>query len=77
MIDGFMKDQRFTFSSEPEGVEETWKTVAIRDTHSPKLWMDASLAAFALHSGFQVIITDKAFSQFSGLDLLVLLARKS
>jgi predicted nucleic acid-binding protein len=30
------------------------------------------LAAFAIRSGFQMITTDKAFSQFSGLDLLVL-----
>jgi len=72
VIDGFMKDERFTFANEPEGVEETWKTLAIRDTHSPKLWMDAYLAAFAFRSGFQMITTDKAFSQFSGLDLLVL-----
>lgn len=72
VIDGFMMDERFTFAYEPEGVEETWKTLAIRDTHSPKLWMDAYLAAFAFRSGFQMITTDKAFSQFSGLDLLVL-----
>ncbi|KAB2637998.1 MAG: PIN domain-containing protein [Verrucomicrobia bacterium] len=72
VIDGFMEDGRFTFANEPEGVEETWKALAIRDTHSPKLWMDAYLAAFAVRSGFQMITTDKAFSQFSGLDLLVL-----
>ena len=77
VIDDFMVDERFTFANEPEGVEETWKTLAIRDTHSPKLWMDAYLAAFALCSGLQMITTDKAFSQFSGLDLLVLHAQKS
>jgi len=77
VIDGFMEDERFTFANEPENVEETWKTLAIRDTHSPKLWMDAYLAAFALCSGLQMITTDKAFSQFSGLDLLVLHAQKS
>ena len=44
VIDGFMKDERFTFANEPEGVEETWKALAICDTHSPKLWMDAYLA---------------------------------
>ena len=77
VIDGFMKDERFTFANEPEGVEETSKTLAIRDTHSPKLWMDAYLAAFAFRSGFQMVTTDKAFSQFSGLDLLVLPAERS
>ena len=77
VVDGFMKDERFTFTNEPEGLEETWKALAIRDTHSPKLWADAYLAAFAIHSGFQMVTTDRAFSQFSGLDLLVLAARKS
>lgn len=33
--------------------------------------MDAWLAAFALRSGFQMITTDKAFTQFHGLDLLL------
>ena len=77
VIDGFMKDERFTFANEPEGMEDAWKPLALRDTHSPKLWMDAYLAAFALRSGFQMITTDKAFAQFSGLDLLLLPAQKS
>ena len=72
-----MEDERFTFANEPEGVEETWKALAIRDTHSPKLWMNAYLAAFAVCSGFQMVTTDRAFSQFSGLDVLVLQALTS
>jgi predicted nucleic acid-binding protein len=38
--------------------------------------MDAWLAAFALCSGFQMITTDKAFSQFKGLELLVVKSKK-
>lgn len=68
----FLEDDRFTFANEPEGVEETWKSWAVRDTNSPKLWMDAYLAAFALRSGFQMVTTDKAFSRLTGLDVLVL-----
>ncbi len=74
VIESFMEDERFAFANEPEGLEETWKTLAIRDKNSPKLWMDAYLAAFALRAGSQIITTDKAFSQFNGLDLLVLKA---
>ena len=74
VIGSFMEDERITFVSEPEGLEETWKTWALRDTNSPKLWMDAYLAAFALRGGLQMITTDKAFSQFNGLDLRVLTA---
>lgn len=72
VIDQFMEDERITFSVEPAGVEEIWKKFAIRDAHSPKLWMDAWLAAHSLRGGFQMVTTDKAFSQFHGLDLLVL-----
>ena len=43
-----------------------------RDCASPKLWMDAYLAAFALAGRNQKVTTDAAFRQFQGLDLLVL-----
>jgi predicted nucleic acid-binding protein len=39
---------------------------------SPKLWMDAYLAAFALAGGYQLVTLDKAFKQFKGLNLRVL-----
>ena len=71
----FMEDERITFLHEPEGVEEIWRELAARDTNSPKLWMDAWLAALALHSGLQMVTTDKAFSQFKGLNALVLKAK--
>lgn len=73
-VESFMADDRVAFADEPAGVEDAWKALAIRDTHSPKLWMDAWLAAFALRAGFQMITTDKAFSQFKGLELLVVKA---
>ena len=76
-VDSFTADERITFANEPDGVEDTWKGFAVRDTNSPKLWMDAWLAAFALRSGFQMVTTDKAFSQFKGLELLVVKMKKS
>jgi len=75
VVESFMADERMAFANEPVGVEETWKALANRDANSPKLWMDAWLAAFSLCSGFQLITTDKAFSQFKGLDLLVVKAK--
>jgi toxin-antitoxin system PIN domain toxin len=73
-VESFMEDDRITYANEPGGVEDVWKSLATRDTNSPKLWMDAWLAAFALCAGFQMVTTDKAFSQFKGLDLLVVKA---
>lgn len=66
--EGFIADPRIVFAPEPPGLEETWKSLAVRKSPSPKLWMDAYLAAFAIRSGFQLVSADKAFSQFSGLD---------
>ena len=77
VVDSFTADERVTFANEPDGVEVSWKGFAVRDTNSPKLWMDAWLAAFALRSGFQIVTTDKAFSQFKGLELLIVKMKKS
>jgi uncharacterized protein len=76
VVESFMEDDRFAFLNEPAAVEETWKSLAIRDSNSPKLWMDAWLAAFAMSAGCQMITTDKAFAQFRSLDLLVVKANK-
>ena len=72
VVEHFMQDDRIAFANEPSDVADAWKTFAIRDTNSPKLWMDAWLAAFARCSGWQMVTTDKAFSQFVGLDLHIL-----
>lgn len=48
------------------------KPLALRDTASPKLWMDAWLAAFAICAGLQLVTFDRGFAQFAGLELLLL-----
>ena len=68
----FLADDRIAFVREPNGVEEQWRAWAARDMASPKLWMDAWLAAFAQRSGFQLVTIDKGFTQFEGLDAKIL-----
>lgn len=66
-------DDRIIFrADEPAGIESRWKELAVRDTASPKLWMDAYLVTFALTGGYRMVTNDFAFRQFGGLDLLVL-----
>ena len=67
-----LADDRIIFREEPAGLDPLWKDLAVRGTASPKLWMDAYLAAFAMAGGFRMVTTDAAFAQFRGLDLLVL-----
>ncbi len=69
---GFLADERIAWLEKPDGLESHWKKLAGHPKASPKLWMDAYLAAFAMAGGFQLVTTDKAFQQFKGLDLQVL-----
>jgi uncharacterized protein len=59
-------------ADEPPGLESRWKDLAVRSAASPKLWMDAYLAAFALAGGWRMVTTDGGFRQFPDLDLLLL-----
>ena len=71
--EALLADDRIVLrAEEPAGQEPRWKQMAMRDTASPKLWMDAYLAAFALAGGYCIVTTDTAFKQFRGLDLVLL-----
>jgi predicted nucleic acid-binding protein len=53
-------------------LETRWRQLAVRETASPKLWMDAYLTAFAQDGGYRLVTFDAAFAQFGGLDLVLL-----
>jgi toxin-antitoxin system PIN domain toxin len=72
VYEALVSDDRIAFGTEPAGLASSWKEFTRRDTASPKLWMDAYLAAFALAARWTMVTTDTAFRQFSGLDLLLL-----
>lgn len=59
-------------TEEPGGLEAHWRRFAVRPAASPKLWMDAYLAAFALSAGYRLATTDGAFAQFDGLSVELL-----
>src|SRR5436189_5496731 len=46
--EGFLADERIAWVEEPHGLESHWKKLAGKAKSSPKLWMDAYLAAFAM-----------------------------
>ena len=72
VYDSLLADERIVWVAEPSGLEASWRKLAGGSKASPKLWMDAYLAAFAMAGGHQLVTTDKGFKQFKGLDLLVL-----
>lgn len=59
---------------EPPGLVILWHRLASRDTASPKVWMDAYLAAFTIAGGLRLVSLDHDFKSFAaqGLDLLLL-----
>ncbi|MCX6995517.1 MAG: PIN domain-containing protein [Kiritimatiellaeota bacterium] len=59
---------RFTFALEPLGLDATWAAYCRPFGRSPKVVMDAYLAAFAVAGGYRLVTLDKAFGQFKGLD---------
>lgn len=60
---------------EPPGTVALWHRLAAGDTASPKVWMDAYLAAFAISGGLSVVTLDRDFKRYEahglGLRLLV------
>jgi uncharacterized protein len=74
IYEGLISQTRVKWAAEPEAgkLESLWKRLAGRETPSPKVWMDAYLAAFAMAGGHQFVTTDRAFTRFDGLDLILL-----
>ena len=73
VYEAFVADDRVVYQAdEPPGLEAQWKKLALRDTPSPKLWMDAYLAAFAMTSGYRMVTGDLGYRQFEGLELQIL-----
>ncbi len=65
-------DSRIRFQErEPVGLEAYWRQFCSRGSASPKLWMDAYLAAFAVAGGYRMVTVDAAFAHFDGLDLIL------
>lgn len=58
---------------EPPGLMPLWRRLAQRDTASPKIWMDAYLAAFAIASGVGLTTLDRDFRQFEARGLALVL----
>jgi toxin-antitoxin system PIN domain toxin len=62
---------------EPSSLESKWLVWSGLDTASPKVWMDAFLAAFAMGHGLRLVTFDRGFEPYrkQGLDLLLLTVR--
>ena len=73
-LDNLQALPQVTWRDAPPGVLGLWRTLAGLDSASPKVWMDAYLAAFAIGAGLRLVTLDKDFNNFlpQGLDLALL-----
>jgi hypothetical protein len=68
-LEAFMARPNVGFRDEPPNLLPRWKSYADLPTSSPKRWMDAYLAAFAVETGLEFVSGDVAFKAFAGLTL--------
>ena len=77
LLDLFMGSPQVIYQDETAGLLPIWRSLAVTSTPSPRLWMDAYLAAFAMAGGLQITTFDHGFASFqpAGLNLLMLQSR--
>jgi uncharacterized protein len=70
-LDALLALSQVVERDEPPGTAATWRQLSALDAASPKLWMDAYLAAFAICGGMRLVTLDRDFSRFvpQGLSL--------
>ena len=74
----FQSDPRVGWLDEPIGIEDRWFAAASVQSHSPKRWMDAYLAACAIQAGARLVTFDVGFKHFEsdGLDLVLVTKKR-
>jgi predicted nucleic acid-binding protein len=73
-LDRLMEDDAVGFIADPESLDHIWRLLSATNQPSPKTWMDAYLAAFAISGSLRLVTLDRDFQKFvpHGLDLLLL-----
>jgi toxin-antitoxin system PIN domain toxin len=72
-LNQFMGMPSVKYRDEPAGLVPIWHRLSGRPNASPKLWMDAYLAAFAISGKLRMVTFDRDFTAFEkdGLKLLL------
>jgi toxin-antitoxin system PIN domain toxin len=67
-----LASQRFSFAVEPPGIDSKWERLCRPFKNSPKVVMDAYLAAFSSVGGYRLVTLDRAFHQFEPVPVEIL-----
>jgi toxin-antitoxin system PIN domain toxin len=60
--DRLLQDPRVVLVPEPPGFDTVFRTIAVSDVASPKVWADAYLLAFANQTGSRLVTFDKGLA---------------
>lgn len=66
VLNQFLSLPTVSYRDEPSGLVPIWHRLAGRPTASPKVWMDAYLAAFVITGGLKMVTFDSDFKSFEG-----------
>lgn len=72
MYDVLQSDPCISYAEEPLHVEQHWRSLTSRSSHSPNMWTDAYLAAFAIAANCELVSFDKQLAQYAGVKCTVL-----
>jgi toxin-antitoxin system PIN domain toxin len=68
--DRWRHDDRILFIEEPQGIEESFRSLTREHHPHPKIWADAYLAAFAVVLEMQLVTFDQGFRRINGVRIL-------
>ncbi len=72
VYDVLQSDPCISYVEEPLHVEQHWRSLTSRSSHSPNVWTDAYLAAFAIAANCELVSFDKQLAQYAGVKCTVL-----
>jgi uncharacterized protein len=72
VYEAYCADKRIAEVEEPSNLGPLWRRFSEADVASPKKWMDAYLAAFAMAGGYELVTTDEDFRQYEQANVRVL-----
>lgn len=70
--DILQSDPCVSYIEEPLTLELHWRNFTSQSSHSPNVWTDAYLAAFAIASNCELVSFDKGLAQYAGTSCTIL-----
>lgn len=71
ILNALLNQSNIILREEPEGISKLWHQLANLNSSSPKIWMDAYLAAFAIAGVCELVTLDRDFEIYRSQGLQI------